>query len=238
MDDDASYRDQDPSAQLQQSFAQHVNLSAGASGTGSPQAQLLHQDVRRGGGQNAKLVGPEAGATGAVDLEVVQLLYTILYVTALAVDPFVNPLRTLFHVGDDKAGIVFGVLIGSADDLGFDDDAAHTRPLPGLVADFPVDMFGPSAAPRELARSPHSAFDHALHHCILSHRDYIFQFRLGVQKLQHGRMRKTAIQAYPNRYSRNMVTNHPHHTPQHGNRTHRCFHVPSPSPPGTPPLLP
>ena len=32
-------------------------MSAGTSGTGSPQAQLLHQDVRRGGEQDAKLIG-------------------------------------------------------------------------------------------------------------------------------------------------------------------------------------
>src|SRR5438445_433706 len=228
MDDDASYRNQHPGPQLQQSFAQHANLSAGTSGTGSPQAQLLHQDVRRGGEQDAKLVGPEAGATGAVDFEVVQFLDPILYVTALAVDMFVNPLRTLFHVGDDKPGIVFGVLIGSANDLGFDDDAAIAWPLPGLVAGFPVNMFGLSAAPGELARSSHSAFGDALQHRILGHRDYIFQFRLGVQKLEHRRMREPAIQAYPNLYSRKMVTNHPHQTPQHGDRAHRCSHVARP----------
>ena len=49
MDDNASYRNQYPGSQLQQSFAQYVNLSAGTSGTGSPQAQLLHQDVGGGG---------------------------------------------------------------------------------------------------------------------------------------------------------------------------------------------
>src|SRR5260370_14587738 len=220
MDDDASYRDQDPSAQLQQSFAQHVNLSAGASGTGSPQAQLLHQDVRRGGGQNAKLVGPEAGATGAVGLELGQFLDTILYVTALAIDPFVNPLWTLFHVGDDKPGIVFGVLIGSADDLGFDDDAAQAWPLPGLVAGFPVNMFGLSTAPRQFTSSSHSSFGDPLQHRILGHRDHIFPSRLGVQTLEHCRMREPAIQAYPNLYCRKMVTNHPQQTPQQGDRAH------------------
>jgi len=70
----------------------------------------------------------------------------------------VNPLWTLFHVGDDKTGIVSGVFVGGADDLGFDDDAAQAWPLPGLVADFPVNMFGLSAAPRQLARSSHSGF--------------------------------------------------------------------------------
>src|SRR5258708_15967283 len=115
---------------MQQAFAQHANLSTGTSSSGSPQAQLLHQYIGGSGEQNAELVGPEAGATGAVDFEVVQFLDAVFYVTALAVDMFVNPLRTLFHVGDDKPGIVFGILIGSADDLGFDEDAAQIGPLP------------------------------------------------------------------------------------------------------------
>src|SRR5207237_9430571 len=139
-----------------QSFAPHGNLSASTSCPCSPQSQRLHQDVGSGGEQNPELVGPEAGATGAVDVEFVQFFYAILDVTALAVDPFVNPLRALFHVGDDKTGIVSGLFVGSADDLGFDDDAAQTWPLPGLVADFSVNMFGLSATLRELARSSHS----------------------------------------------------------------------------------
>src|SRR6266568_1038754 len=106
--------------------------------------------------------------------------------------------------------------------------AARTRPLPGLVADFPVNMFGLSAAPRELARSSHSGFGDPLQHRILGHRDHIFETGLGVQKRQHGRMRETAIQAYPNLYSRKMVTNHPQQTPQHGDRAHRCSHVARP----------
>jgi hypothetical protein len=120
-------------------------LGTGASGAGSPQAQLLHQDIG-GGEQDAELVGPETGATGAVDLEVVQFFDAILNVTALAVDPFVNPLWTLFHVGDDKRGLSLGSLSGGTDDFGFDDDAALTGPLPGLVADFSINMFGLSAA--------------------------------------------------------------------------------------------
>ena len=43
MDDDASCRNPHPSAELQQSFAQHANLGAGASGASGPQAQLLQR---------------------------------------------------------------------------------------------------------------------------------------------------------------------------------------------------
>ena len=38
-------------------------------------------------------------------------------------------------------------------------------------------------------------------------------------------MRETAIQAYPNPYSRKMVANHPHQTPQQGDCAHRRRHV-------------
>ena len=74
-----------------------------------------------------KLVGPEAGATGAVDLEVVQFLDAVLDVPALAVDMLVNPLRTLFHVGDDKTGIISGLFVGGAYDLGFDEMTRRRR---------------------------------------------------------------------------------------------------------------
>ena len=89
-------------------------------------------------------------------------------------------------------------------------------------------MFGLSAAPRELTRSPHSGFGNTLQHGILGHRDDIFEFGLGVQKLEHGRMREPAIQAYPNPHSRKTVTNHFQQTPEHGDRAHRGGHVARP----------
>src|ERR1039457_2750311 len=110
MDDDASCRNQHPSAELQQTFAKHANLGAGASGASGPQAQLLHQDICGGGEQDAELVGPEAGATGAVDLKVVQFLDAVFDVAALAVELFVNPLGTLFHIVMTKRGLSLGSL--------------------------------------------------------------------------------------------------------------------------------
>jgi hypothetical protein len=59
-------------------------------------------------------------------------------------------------------------------------------------------MFGLSAPPRQLARSSHSGFSNPRQHCILGHGDDIFEFGLGVQKLEQGRMREPAIQAYTN----------------------------------------
>ena len=71
------------------------------------QAQLLHQHVGGGGQQHAELVGPEIAATGAVDLQLVQLLDPVLDFAALAVNLFVEPLRTLLQVGDDEARVIF-----------------------------------------------------------------------------------------------------------------------------------
>ena len=119
-------------------------------------------------------------------------------------------LRSIISSSD--AGIISGAFVSSTDNLGFDDDTALAWPLPGRVADFPINMFSLSAASRELACSPHSGFGDALQHCILGHRHDIFEFGLGVQKLQHGRMCETAIQAYTNPYSRKMVTSHPQQT--------------------------
>jgi hypothetical protein len=69
-----------------------------------------HQDTGRGGEQDAKLIGPEAGAAGAVDLKVVQFLDTILDIAPLAVDLFVNPLRLCFMLVMTKRGLSLGSL--------------------------------------------------------------------------------------------------------------------------------
>jgi hypothetical protein len=71
--DQAANRAHDASAQLQQAFPQRPNLSSRTAGVRGVQAQLLHQHVGGGGQQDAELVGPEAAATGAVDLKIVQL---------------------------------------------------------------------------------------------------------------------------------------------------------------------
>src|SRR6266498_3087077 len=81
-----------------------------------------------------------------------QFLNAIFNVTALAVNMLVNPLWTLFHVGNDETRIVSGLFVGCTDNFGFDDDAAQAWPLPNLVANFHINIFGLHAAPR--ARQP------------------------------------------------------------------------------------
>jgi hypothetical protein len=72
--------------------------------------------------------------------------YSILNVATLAVHPFVNPLRTLLHVGNNEAGIVFGIFFRRPDDFRFDHQPASMRPFASRVVNFSVDMFRFSAA--------------------------------------------------------------------------------------------
>src|SRR5271157_1432424 len=104
----APYRDQHTGPEFQQPFSQGPDLSPRTVGACGSQTQLLHQHISGGGQQHAELVGPEIAATGAVDLQLVQFFYPVLDLTTLAVNLFVDPLRTLLHVGDDEARVVFG----------------------------------------------------------------------------------------------------------------------------------
>jgi hypothetical protein len=60
-------------------LAQGRDLSAGQGGTAGLSSDLLHKGVGGGGEQDPKLVGPEARATGAVELQtVMQFFDTVL----------------------------------------------------------------------------------------------------------------------------------------------------------------
>ena len=67
MQSDAARRDHDVNADLEQSFPEGGYLSPGAGGSCGAEPDLLRRHVRRRGEQDAKLVRPEAGATGPVD---------------------------------------------------------------------------------------------------------------------------------------------------------------------------
>jgi hypothetical protein len=108
MQHDAPHRGLDPGAELHQMFAQGADLGRAEGGARGAQAQLLVEHVGRGGQQSAQLVGEEAGAAGAVDLQaVVQFLDPILDVSAGAVDHFIQMPRRLFEVRDHEAWVIF-----------------------------------------------------------------------------------------------------------------------------------
>ena len=107
--DDAAHRDHDVNADLEQSFPEGGYLCPGTGGSCGTEPDLLHQHVRRRGEQDTKLISPEAGATGAVDLEaVVKLFDAVLDFAPLAVDLLVDPLRACPMLVTTNRGLFFG----------------------------------------------------------------------------------------------------------------------------------
>lgn len=89
MQDDTPHRGLYPDTEFHELFAQGADLRPPIGGARGVRAQLLVEDVGGGAQQAAELVGEEAAAAGAVDLEaVMQLLDPILDVTAGVAKPF------------------------------------------------------------------------------------------------------------------------------------------------------
>src|SRR5664279_4829840 len=214
MHDHAANRTHHPGTQFQQPFTDGPDLSSGTASVRGLQTYLLHQDVCGCGQQNAELVSPEVAATGAVDLKIVQFFYPILYFAALAVDLFVEPLRTLLHVGDDKAGIVFRLLSFGPHDLCLDDDATLSRPGLGRIVGFAVDVLGLAALPREPAGLPHAGFGLALQYRVFGHGNDVLEVGLGIQKVEQLGMREAAVEANPDTRTRKAVGDHIDQTTQ------------------------
>src|SRR2546426_5680100 len=132
MEDDTAHRRDDMDAEFEQPLTQRGHLRAGADGARGPQPEFLHEDVRGGGEEHAQLIGPEATAAGAPDLEsLVELLDPILDVAARAIDPFVQEAGRLPQIRDHKARVVAGLTAGEPHDFGFDHHAPVLRPSPG-----------------------------------------------------------------------------------------------------------
>ena len=77
--------------QCEEPVAQPRHLGAGTGGARRAQPEFLHQHVGGGGEEHAQLIGPEATAARAVDLQAIeQFLDAVLDVAAGAVDPFIE----------------------------------------------------------------------------------------------------------------------------------------------------
>src|SRR6266542_3896447 len=152
MEDDAAHRRDDMDAELEQPLTQRGHLRVGAGRARGPQPEFLHEHVRGGGEEHAQLIGPEATAAGASDLEaVVEFLDPIFNVAACTIDTLVDEARRLPQIRDHKARVVTGLTAGKANDFGFDDNAALVGPRPGGIARLGVDVFG---LPARLALGP------------------------------------------------------------------------------------
>ena len=87
------------------------------------------QQVGSRGHENAKLIGQEALAARATEIEaVVELFDSVLAVSAPAVE-LVAGLGLGSAVGDDKARVVAGLTVLVDNDLRLDQDSALMRPL-------------------------------------------------------------------------------------------------------------
>ena len=94
MQDHATDRADDVRPQFEEPIAQPRHLGAGTGGARRAQPEFLHEHVGGGGEQHAQLIGPEATAARAVDLQAInQLLDAVLDVAAGAVDPFIEEAR-------------------------------------------------------------------------------------------------------------------------------------------------
>src|SRR6266852_9971057 len=132
MQDDAADRDDDVDAELEQSVAQPGHLGAGIRGARGSQPDLLHEDERGGGQEHAQLIGPEATAARAPDLQsVVEFLDPVFDVAPGTVHTLVDEPRRLAQIRDHKAWVVAGLPAGEPYDFGFDDHAALVGPRPG-----------------------------------------------------------------------------------------------------------
>jgi hypothetical protein len=69
-----------------------------------------------------------------------QFFDPVFDLAARAVGLFVDELGRLALVGDDKAGIVFGLAAVVENDLGFDDHAARLFPGTGLIKTLAKDL--------------------------------------------------------------------------------------------------
>ena len=74
VQDHAADRADDVRAELEQPGAQPRHLGAGTGGARRAQPEFLHQHVGGGGEQHAQLIGPEATAARAVDLQAIEQL--------------------------------------------------------------------------------------------------------------------------------------------------------------------
>lgn len=69
MDHNAADRLFDAGRQLQQLLAQRADLSPGEAGASGLAADFLQQRIGGGREQDPELIGPEAGATGAINFQ-------------------------------------------------------------------------------------------------------------------------------------------------------------------------
>ena len=194
VQDNAADRADDVRPQCEEPVAQPRHTGAGTGGARRAQPEFLQEHVGGGGEVHAQLIGPEATATRAVDLQAIeQLLDPILDVAADAVDPFIEEARRLAQGGHDEARVVARVAVAEPDDLGLDHTAV-TVPRAGPMAGVGVDMRGLAAGRALDLRHEQGGLSVALQPGVLGHRHHVVEPRLGIQEVEDLRHRKTPVE--------------------------------------------
>ena len=142
------------------------------------------------------MIGPEATAARAVDLQAIeQRLDPVLDVAAGTVDPFIDETRRLAQVGHDEARVVARLTVAEPDDLGLYHHAAVAVPRAGSIAGVGVDVRGLAARRALGLRHEQGGLGVALQHGVLGHRHYVVEPRLGIQVVEDLRRRKAPVES-------------------------------------------
>ena len=135
MNHDTTYRDNDMSSQLDELIAKVPDLGACTNGPSGTKPQLLHQHVRRGSEEHAKLVREKARTARAPELHTqFQFLDTVLDFAPRTIRSFVNCTRPTRKIGDDESRVVLEVSAWIHQNFCFDDDSPFLRPAVPPVA--------------------------------------------------------------------------------------------------------
>jgi len=175
----------DVSAKLDQSLAESGHLCSGRSRSLRSESDFLHEHVGGRCHQDPELVGPESGATRAVDLQpVMEFFDPVLDVSPITVGR-IHPLRGASQVGDDIPGVVPGRSTFESDHLGLDDDTALVGPtLPRGVPAVSEEVRGFASLARSLPGLSHELRGTPLQDGVFSNRDDVVEPWLLIEEVQ------------------------------------------------------
>ena len=78
--------------------------------------------------KDTELIGPETRATGAANFQsIVQFFDPVFDIAPLTIHFFIEPLRTLLHVGHHEARVILGFALPMPHHCGFIDDALYVN---------------------------------------------------------------------------------------------------------------
>ena len=140
------------------------------------QAKFPHRHIGDRRHQSAELVGQEARATGAVDLQAqLEFLQTIFGIAPGAIHPLVDVFRRRLQAGDEKPWVVLRLPAEMRGHPGPDDNPAPMGPTPGPASELAIAA-GRCVPGFEIGTHLcHQRFGKALQCRVLRHTHHILQ---------------------------------------------------------------